>query len=108
MFQRYSAIFVVALATSVTGCTWVDLKPAAKNVQIGYAGDIAQCQRVGMLTVNTQSKLILERDEAKVQKELYTLARNNAAAIGATNLVQHGMPKNGEQAFTSYRCSDIG
>ena len=55
-----------------------------------------------------QNKLLMERDEAKVQEELYTLARNNAAAIGATNLVQHGMPRNGEQSFTAYRCHEVG
>jgi hypothetical protein len=46
--------------------------------------------------------------EAKVQEELYTLARNNAAGLGATNLVQHGRPKDGEQSFTAYRCADLG
>lgn len=106
MLKKITAAIAFAFATS--GCTWVDLKPTAKHVQIGYAGDIAQCQRVGIISVNTQSKLIMERGDAKIQKELYILARNSAAAMDATNLVQHGMPKQGEQDFTAYRCADVG
>lgn len=106
MLKKITAVIAIALTT--TGCTWVDLKPTAKHVQIGYAGDIAQCQRVGIISVNTQSRLIMDRGDAKIQEELYTLARNNAASMDATNLVQHGMPKNGEQDFTAYRCADVG
>lgn len=101
--------FLLAFAgLAVAGCTWVDLEPDAKGVQIGYAGDIAQCQRIGVINANTKSRVVMERDEAKVQEELYTLARNNAAGLGATNLVQHGRPKNGEQSFTAYRCAQVG
>lgn len=92
---------------AVGGCTWVDLEPDAKNVQIGYAGDLAQCERIGVVSANTKSRVIMDRDEAKVQEELYTLARNNAAGLGATNLVQHGRPKDGEQRFTAYRCNEF-
>ncbi len=95
------AVFGVALG----GCTWVDLDAKGKQVQIGYAGDIQQCERLGVVSASTQTKIVMNRDESKVQEELYTLARNNAAAMGATNLVQHGMPKDGEQSFTAYRCN---
>lgn len=106
MLKRLSTI--AAIVITAGGCTWVQLEPNAKHVQIGYAGDIAQCQRIGVINANTRSKVMMERDEAKVQDELYTLARNNAAAMGATNLVQHGMPKNGEQRFTAYNCDNLG
>ncbi len=92
-------------AASLGGCTWVDLNSKGKQVQIGYAGDIQQCERLGVVSASTQSKIVMNRDEAKIQEELYTLARNNAGAMGATNLVQHGMPKEGEQSFTAYRCN---
>ncbi len=93
------------IATLVLGgCTWVRLDQGGKNVQIGYAGDVHNCQKLGVVSARTQDQVILERNESKVQKELYTLARNDAAKMGATNLVQHSLPKDGRQAFTAYRC----
>ncbi|MEM1229887.1 MAG: DUF4156 domain-containing protein [Pseudomonadota bacterium] len=106
MWKGIRTVVITTLVAS--GCTWVDLEPDAKQVQIGYAGDLAQCERIGVINANTKARVVMARDEAKVQEELYTLARNNAADLGATNLVQHGRPKDGEQSFTAYRCAGLG
>lgn len=95
------------LAVIASGCTWVQLTDAGEAVQIGYAGDVKSCQMMGTISVTTQSKIVLERDATAVQEELYNLARNQAAPMGATNLMPHALPEQGTQAFSAYRCPRI-
>jgi hypothetical protein len=97
----------LSIVLAVTGCTWVDLTESGDKVEVGYAGNIQQCEHLGVVSARTQSKMLLERDEATVQDELHTLARNNAATLGATNIVLHGLPKDGVQAFAAYRCPNV-
>lgn len=89
------------------GCTWVKLTDAGESVQIGYAGDVKSCQMLGTVSVTTQSKVVMERNATAVQEELYNLARNQAAPMGATNLLPHALPEQGTQAFSAYRCPRI-
>jgi hypothetical protein len=103
--MRKLALWGILLAAS--GCTWVHLTDAGEDVQIGYAGDVKSCNMLGTVTVRTQSKVVVERDASKVQEELYTLARNQAAPMGATNLMPHTLPEAGAQAFSAYRCPRI-
>ena len=105
--MRKLATLAIVTTIALGGCTWVKLDQGGKHVQIGYAGDVNNCQKVGVVSARTQDQVILERNESKVQKELYTLARNDAAKMGATNLVQHALPKDGRQAFTAYRCDPV-
>jgi hypothetical protein len=104
--MKLLSISLLILA-GVCGCTWVNLSESGEDVQIGYAGNVQNCRMLGVVNVTTQSKVVVERGSAKVQEELYTLARNSAASMGATNLVQHDMPKDGAQSFSAYRCPQI-
>ena len=91
----------------MSGCSFVQLSEAGQNVQIGYSGDVNNCRRLGIVSVSTQDKLIVERGESTVQDELYTLARNRGAKMGATNLIHHGLPEQGEQDFWAYDCPQL-
>lgn len=95
---------LLTLTYIVAGCTWVNLTESGSAVQIGYAGNVQQCEHMGVVFASTQAKVVLERDGAKVQEELHTLARNNAASLGATNILLHGLPEEGVQSFNAYRC----
>ena len=100
-------ILILAAAFALGGCSWVQLTEAGQTVQIGYSGDVQNCQRLGIVSVATQDKIIVERGESTVQDELYTLARNRAAKMGATNLIHHGLPEAGEQDFWAYDCPQL-
>ena len=99
-----TSVLAVTFGFVLGGCSWVQLTEAGKNVQIGYSGDVQHCQRLGTVSVSTQDKVLVERGESTVQGELYTLARNRAAKMGATNLILHGLPQDGEQDFWAYDC----
>ena len=95
---------ILSVVFAIAGCTWVDLTESGEAVQIGYAGNIQACEHLGVVNASTQSKVVVERGDGKVQDELHTLARNSAATMGATNIILHGLPVDGVQAFNAYRC----
>ena len=99
-----TSVLTLAVGLVMGGCSWVQLTEAGQDVQIGYSGDVQHCQRLGIVSVSTPNKVIVERGESTVQGELYTLARNRAAKMGATNLILHGLPEDGEQDFWAYNC----
>jgi len=102
--KHWTLVTFVVLA----GCSGVALKPQGEAVQIGYAGNVQHCQYLGTVEATTLSKVLVKRDAASVQGELYRLARNQAGTMGATNLLQHGVPENGAQTFSAYDCPQIG
>lgn len=95
------------LVAAASGCTWVHLTESGEEVHIGYAGDVQSCKMLGTVSVTTQSKVVIDRNATKVQEELYNLARNQAAPMGATNLLPHALPEEGAQSFSAYRCPQI-
>ena len=77
---RLSAIALFAL--SLSACeSWVQLTPEGASVElVGDASRVASCTRVGRANVQTLGKIIvLERGGQRLQDELLTLARNEAA-----------------------------
>jgi hypothetical protein len=88
----------------IGGCTWVKLSDAGALVQPTEVGAIATCQRVGIVTTQTQSKVVVSRGDTKVREELLVLARNEAAALGADTIVAIGRPGDGRQDFEAYLC----
>lgn len=85
------------------GCTFVKLTPSGENVAILQANEVANCTSEGNITVSVTSKVVVNRQPAKVAQELRTLARNRAADRGDT-LVAANEPRRGEQTFNIYRC----
>lgn len=101
------ACLILLTGLLLGGCSWVQLSEAGQAVQIGYSGDVQNCQRLGVVSVSTQNKVLVERGESTVQDELYTLARNRAAKMGATNLILQGLQQAGEQDFWAYDCPQL-
>lgn len=101
--------FVLGLmvVVALSACSQVTLKPKGEAVKIGYAGNVQNCLYLGTVEASTQSKVLIERNAAAVQEELYVLARNHAGSMGATNLLQHGQPEAGVQTFSAYDCPQI-
>ena len=96
-------ILITVFAVLLGGCTFVKLTPAGENVAILQANEVGNCTANGTITVNVTSKVVVNREPAKVQQELRTKARNDAADRGDT-LVAVSEARNGEQTFNIYRC----
>jgi hypothetical protein len=66
---------------------------------------VANCTLVGDVSSQTKDKVVVERNSANVKQELIVLARNRAAELGATDLVETGDVANGTASFKAYRCN---
>ena len=98
---------VVALALAsvfLPACTWVKLTDAGSEVKQATAAEVAGCTRVGSVTASTKDRVLIARGARKVQEELIVLGANEAATIGGNAMVPEAPPRDGNQAFTVYRC----
>ena len=91
------------LGLNLTGCTFISLTEAGSKVAQSSAQDVTDCTLVGDVSSQTKDKVLIDRSTGKVKEELIVLARNRAADIGATDLVETGV-EGGSATFKAYRC----
>ena len=98
------AISASLLLCSIAGCTWVPLTPTGESVQVTRSSaNIAGCERVGSVTAQTRSRVgIFARGEKKILEELKTLARNDAAEMGADHVVAEGWDEKEIDVFATF------
>lgn len=88
----------------LTGCTWVKVSEDASDITLKTEESVADCKRVGEVNTSTKHKVLgVSRNKKKVQIELDTLARNEAASMGANALVRVST-KEGRSSYLAYRC----
>ena len=100
-----TGVITTTLFVSLSGCSFVKLTDAGKNVDIRVNSSTESCQRLGVITVNGVDKVgVVSRGDKKVKTELSTLARNDAAVMGANVIVPVAEPADGSQKFEAYNC----
>lgn len=103
--MRAIALLVASLPLFAAGCTWVEPDDAGKQVQVAYGKTLSACTHKGDVTVSVKHKVgLYRRNDLKVRDELESLARNEAARIGADTIQAADEPLNGEQRFAAYDC----
>jgi hypothetical protein len=102
---RFAVIGAVALLAS--GCTWVKLTGGGQGVHVGTRNEIASCKKLGATHAKTSTKAgFFARSGKKIDQELQTLARNEAADMGGDTIVEQGPTSSeGRRSFDVYRCS---
>ena len=93
------------LGLTLSGCTYVSLSEAGSRVKQSSLEAVTNCTLVGNVSSQTKDKVLLDRNSGKVKQELIVLARNRAAQLGATDLVQTGTVEGGTASFKAYRCN---
>jgi len=92
------------------GCSWVKSTELGARVRVVTAGEVTageveDCADAGTTHVSVMDKLgVVERNQAKVAKELATLARNSAAQLGGDSVVAITEIVDGTQTFAVYQC----
>ncbi|GHA00398.1 hypothetical protein GCM10008090_06440 [Arenicella chitinivorans] len=100
-----TGLLAVSLCAVASGCTWVKKNPGADRVRIAPADLVGSCKSLGTVTSNTVNKVtVVNRSTKKVQSELETLARNEAAKSGADTIVVRSPIVDGQQTFELFRC----
>jgi hypothetical protein len=103
---RFAAVAGAALIAG--GCTWVKLTGPAEGVHVGTGSEVARCKRLGATHAKTSAKIVFSRSAKKIDLELETLARNEAATMGGDTIVAQGPTSSeGRRSFDVYRCSGM-
>jgi len=104
---RFAAVAGAALIAG--GCTWVKLTGPAQGVHVGTMSEVARCKRLGATHAKTTAKIgFFSRSAKKIDLELETLARNEAAEMGGDTIVAQGPTSSeGRRSFDVHRCSGM-
>ena len=102
--KTYLTTSTLLLAFGLAGCTYVSLTEAGAQVAQSSAQAVTNCTLVGDVSSQTKDTVILDRNTGKVKEELIVLARNRAADLDATDLVETGI-EGGSATFKAYRCN---
>jgi hypothetical protein len=71
-----------------------------------HAADVAECEKLGKTAATTADRVVFfARSKRKVNEELETLARNEAARMGGDAVVATDSEKEGRRSFDVYRCT---
>ena len=99
-------LIIAILAGLAASCTWVEPDVRGSRVEVAYADrNLGSCRKLGEVTVSVKHEIIgVDRSEMKVRDELESLARNEAATLGASHVQAAGEPSGGEQRFNAYAC----
>lgn len=99
-------LFALLTAALLPACTWVKMEAGGGEVRVApRSDDLAGCTRRGEVGVTVKDKVgLYRRNELKVRDELETMARNEAASLGADTVQALNEPSAGEQRFAAYAC----
>ena len=99
------ALLLLLYGSVLPGCTWVKTTPEAEQVRIVPRDRVADCKQLGDVSTYTKAKVAgVNRKAVKVQQELETLARIEAAEMGADTIVVASEVSNGRQTYIAYQC----
>jgi hypothetical protein len=100
------AVTLAAVLTAMLGaCTWVKTTPEGESVRVAAADTVGACERKGKVTVSVKNRVSgVERKPTKVETELATLARNEAALLGGDTVVAESSVADGRQVYGVYQC----
>ena len=91
------------LVLMASGCTWVKVTPEGEQVKL-YKVKSVSCKELSTVTAKTIHRVVLDRSDEAMGKELLALARNEAGKQGANGILPVSSIVDGEQVFKTYRC----
>jgi hypothetical protein len=98
-------IITLIAATFLLGsCSGIKLSDEGEKVRVLDPGEVSSCRKLGKTNNAVTSRVIVERPEEAIAKELRILASNSAAAMGGDTIVPLTIIQNGQQTFEVYKC----
>jgi hypothetical protein len=101
-------ITIAAIAIILGGCAFVSLDSAARRVSIiptEKSSLLSQCKFLGNTTVSLWGKADTFQSNDTVEKQLNTLARNEAAKIGGDAVIANSDINGNKRDYKVYDCN---
>lgn len=97
-------VAIVSLFAGLSGCAnniFIGVHEGADRVSLAEAGQVASCESKGSVIISVYAKFRIEKD---VEANMYQMARNKAADVGADTVVKGESPEFGKRTFAMYKC----
>ena len=95
---------LLAAALLLGGCSQLKLTDDGEKVRVLEPSEVGSCRLLGKTNASVTARVILERPEEAVSKELRIVARNSAARMGGDTIVPLTIVEEGQQTFQVYKC----
>ena len=93
------------LTFGLVACSFVKLNPQAQTVTVIPSNTMLNnCKYLGSTNASLWSKADTFQSQAKVESQLDTLARNEAATMGGNTVMPTSVINNGQRAYSVYNC----
>ena len=97
-------ITIVAATILLSACATLKLTTGGEKVRVLDPSEVESCRELGKTNNSVTAKVIIERPEEAVAKELRIIARNSAARMGGDTIVPLTVIEAGQQTFVVYKC----
>lgn len=97
-------ICMLAAAILLSACSTLKLTEGGEKVRVLEPSEVSSCKNLGRTNTSVTAKVLFERPESTVAKELLIVARNSAANMGGDTIVPLTIIENGQQTFVVYKC----
>lgn len=102
--KKITAILLLTTLAGATGCSWVKVSEAGKQVAILPQSRVADCIRIGSISTSVKDDIAgIDRSQEKVKTELDRLAQDQAVLMNANSLVRMSI-QGGKGSYVAYDC----
>lgn len=105
--MKRTIFLVIPMLLLLSSCTWVKPTLSGSEIALVEQNDttLGSCKKLGSISTMVKHKIgSFNRSEEKVNQELITVARNEAAEMGGDTITAEGPAENGRRSFTVYKC----
>jgi hypothetical protein len=95
---------LIAATVLLSACSGIKLTDGGEKVRVLDPNEVSSCRKLGKTNNAVTARVVVERPEEAVAKELRILARNSAAGMGGDTIVPLTVIENGQQTFEVYKC----
>jgi len=88
----------------LSACSTLKLTTGGEKVRVLDPAEVESCREMGRTSNSVTSKVVIDRPEDAIAKELRVLARNSAARMGGDTIVPLTIIEAGQQTFMVYKC----
>lgn len=103
-----NTLTLIAATVLLSACSGIKLTDGGEKVRILDPGEVSSCRKLGKTNNAVTARMVVERPEDAIAKELRILARNSAAGMGGDTIVPLTVIQNGQQTFEVYKCVNPG
>ena len=95
---------IIAATVAISGCSGLELTDEGEKVRVLDPSEVSSCRELGKTNTSVTSKIIVDRPEETISKELRIIGRNSAARMGGDTIVPLTVIDQGSQTFVVYKC----